>query len=166
MRWFLTLLIVLSFSAAAATPEPDPEPVWVRMARTQLGVSEGTAKGRAKIRAYHKLGSGRALGSKSAWCASFMNWVLSRSGYRGTQSAWARSFERLGTRLEKPRPGCIVVFWRKSKKSGKGHVGIWLSETEGTIQVLGGNQDDKVQVSDYPKHRVTAYVWPERWGPF
>lgn len=166
MRRLLIVVVVLLSASFPTRAKPEPAPPWIEMARSQLGVSERSDSGRRKIRQYHKHGSQRALSAKTAWCASFMNWVLKRSGHRGTNSAMARSFESLGTRLKKPRPGCIVVFWRKSKTSGLGHVGIWLGESGASVQVLGGNQSNEVRVSNYPKARVTAYVWPRRWGPF
>ena len=165
MRWLFALSLFLTLLVPASAG-PEVEAPWVELARSQLGVSEGSAEGRRRIRQYHAQGVGKAHGAKTAWCASFLNWVLKRSGYRGTESAMARSFERLGTRLQEPRVGCLVVFWRESPESGLGHVGIWLGESGDTVQVLGGNQDDEVRVSDYAKSRVTAYVWPERWGPF
>jgi hypothetical protein len=53
--------------------------------------------------------------------------------------------------------GDIVVFWRESIKSWKGHVGFYIREKDGWIYTLGGNQANQVKISAYPKSRVLSY---------
>lgn len=54
-----------------------------------------------------------------------------------------------------PLPGDIVTFWRKTLKSGYGHVGIFLGYSDGKAIVLGGNQRDSVNVTLYQTDKIT-----------
>ena len=45
------------------------------------------------------------------------------------------------------------MFERGQKGSGKGHVGLYVAETEHYFYVLGGNQSDMVKVSRISKER-------------
>ena len=87
--------------------------------------------------------------SEVAWCSIFINYVAKLAGYERSGSGMARSWETVGT----PIPdigrmiGDVVVFWRGSKTSGKGHVGLYVNDTrDGRIRVLGGNQSDSVNI--------------------
>ena len=55
------------------------------------------------------------------WCATFMNLVLAKIGYAGTNSDAAKSFADYGRRISEPQVGAIAVLTRG--KSG-GHVGV------------------------------------------
>ena len=59
----------------------------------------------------------------------------------------ARSWEKFGDAVDQPRLGDIVVFWRVSRSSGKGHVGFYMQQNAGTITILGGNQNTDEAVS-------------------
>lgn len=94
-----------------------------------------------------------------AWCAIFINVMLERCGIKGTGKANARSFLYWGqSKKRSPRKGDIVVFWRVSPKSWKGHVAIyWSGHGTGTIKVFGGNQRNKACFTNYPEQRVLDY---------
>ena len=74
--------------------------------------------------------------------------------------------EKMNTRkekivaLEKPRPGCIVVFWRESLDSWKGHVGFYVGDDVDRVLILGGNQNNSVNISSYSKDKILGYRWP------
>jgi len=95
------------------------------------------------------------------WCARFMNFVLERSGFRGTGSDAAKSFAAYGHRVPGPRVGAIAVMTRG--KYG-GHVGIvsGVDEHGNVIVISGNNYGRKVGESAYPRSRIYAYVMPER----
>jgi uncharacterized protein (TIGR02594 family) len=93
------------------------------------------------------------------WCADFMNFVLRKSGGKGTQSRAARSFLDYGKRLDGPRVGAIAIFARKGPNNG--HVGIVRgTDGQGNPIVVSGNHGPTVTQSMYPKSRVLAYVMP------
>lgn len=81
---------------------------------------------------------------------------MSGAGYPITQSAAARSWATYGASC-KPHPGCIVVLTR----TGGGHVGFYVRETEKYVYILGGNQGNKVSVAAYDKSRIIAYRLPQ-----
>ncbi len=94
-----------------------------------------------------------------AWCSTFVNWVAMKSGLQYSGKANARSWLNVGTRVTVPEPGDIVVFWRESPQSWKGHVGIFLgvSVDKKRVYCLGGNQGNRVSVSAYRLDTVLAF---------
>jgi uncharacterized protein (TIGR02594 family) len=69
----------------------------------------------------------------------------------------ARSWLTVGGETSEPEVGDIVVLWRESPTSWKGHVGFYVRETEHLIFVLGGNQHNQVGINGYGKHRLLGY---------
>ena len=53
-----------------------------------------------------------------------------------------------------PCVGAIVVFWRGSPDSWKGHVGFIVGESKTNWYVLGGNQKNSVTITPISKKRV------------
>ena len=95
---------------------------------------------------------------ETAWCSAFANWVIEKSGYQGTNSAWALDWRNWGIKSN-PRRGALAVFKRFVIKNGVrktyGHVGFYLgkdTEQPGKIKILGGNQGSPgfVKISSYP----------------
>ena len=121
-------------------------------AASQIGVMEVPgAKSNPQIMEYHKYSTVKNLfgfADSVPWCASFVCWCLEKVGMTSMNKQLARSFESWGVSSKKdPLPGDIVTFWRKSLKSGYGHVGFFLKKTPNGIYVLGGNQNDSVNVT-------------------
>lgn len=71
----------------------------------------------------------------------------------------ARSWLLVGEEIVDPKLGDIVVFWRESLESWKGHVGIFIgfSEDKRRVFCLGGNQRNKVCILPYDAERVLGY---------
>jgi uncharacterized protein (TIGR02594 family) len=93
------------------------------------------------------------------WCADFMNFVIKRSGGKGTRSRAARSFLKYGKKLDGPRVGAIAIMYRKGPNSG--HVGIVRgTDGKGNPILISGNSGNTVRQSTYPKARVLGYVMP------
>ncbi|MBY0381793.1 MAG: TIGR02594 family protein, partial [Xanthobacteraceae bacterium] len=55
---------------------------------------------------------GNPTGRSRLWCARFMNFVLQRTGHRGTGSDMASSFAHYGQRVSGPEVGAIAVMSR------------------------------------------------------
>lgn len=92
------------------------------------------------------------------WCATFMNMILAKAGYSGTNSDAARSFAQYGRRVSEPRVGAIAVLTRG--KNG-GHVGVVSGiDANGNPIIISGNHGRKVGEAIYPRSRVIAYVMP------
>ena len=91
------------------------------------------------------------------WCAAFMNFVLERTGHRGSGSDLARSFASYGRRVSGPQIGAIAVMVRK----GGGHVGVVSGiDAIGNPIIISGNHGHRVAEAVYPGRRVYAYVMP------
>jgi uncharacterized protein (TIGR02594 family) len=97
---------------------------------------------------------------RSVWCAVYMNMVLHKLGYKGTDSAAARSFADYGKRIHGPKVGAIAVL---SRGSNGGHVGVVQGvDRHGNPIIVSGNHGHRVGVGTYPRSRVIAYVVPTR----
>ncbi|MCG8441306.1 MAG: TIGR02594 family protein [Caulobacterales bacterium] len=71
----------------------------------------------------------------------------------------ARRWSAFGEATD-PRLGAIMVFWRKSKSSGLGHVGFYNGESDDAYQILGGNQSNAVSLAWLSKDRFLQARWP------
>jgi len=93
------------------------------------------------------------------WCSTFVNWVAWKAGLEYSGKPNARSWLNIGKKVTNPEPGDIVVFWRESPQSWKGHVGIFLgiSSDKKRVYCLGGNQGNRVSVSAYRLNTVLSY---------
>ena len=97
---------------------------------------------------------------KRLWCATFMNFILAKLGYSGTNSDAARSFAYYGKRIAKPEVGAIAVLTRGKRG---GHVGVVTGvDPHGNPIIISGNHNRRVGEGVYPRSRVIAYVMPTR----
>jgi uncharacterized protein (TIGR02594 family) len=113
-----------------------------------------------RILAYFEATSLKATTDEVPWCAAFVNWCLREAGLEGTGSAQARSFLRWGFTIpvEKIEPGDVVVFSR-GNRSEQGHVAFfleWTSERNRCMNIIGGNQSDRVSVATYSTQRLLS----------
>jgi uncharacterized protein (TIGR02594 family) len=143
------------------TESAPTDPPWLIAARKEIGFRE--RPGNRGIERY--VGLAHAGSPGDPWCAIFVNAMLESSGYPGTRSASARSFEHSHNfvRLPEPALGCIVTMWRQSRACGLGHVSFYLGENEKGLLALGGNQSDQVLIQYEPRSRVTGYWWPSSY---
>ena len=139
--------------------EPPP---WHAIALEELAASVAERGEAAHPRILEYLGTcsdleeGEADRDSTPWCSAFVNWCLARSGIRGTDSGWARSWARWGRPLDRPRLGAIAV-WARGRTSDEepvvtGHVAFVVEDLGDSLLVLGGNQSDRVCLKSYPKH--------------
>jgi len=139
---------------------------WLSVARAEMEreVEEVAGSGdNPRILEYFTATSYVAGHDEAPWCSAFVNWCLRQSGFEGTGSAAARSWLAWGRGVDAPMPGCVVVLWRGSPDSSQGHVGFYQgpsSELPAHIDLLGGNQGNRVSIRAYPQERVLAYRMP------
>lgn len=126
----------------------------------EIGVKEiAGSKHNPRVIEYHSVTSLHATTDEVPWCSSFVNWCVVQSGKEPTRSAMAASWKRWGKRLNKPKKGCIIGFIRPD---GSGHVGFFLEEIPGKYRIVGGNQDNEVNVSSWNKaNREWFFVEPK-----
>lgn len=112
------------------------------------------------LRFFKEAGHPEIKSTSVAWCAAIVGAVLAEAGYKNTGSLAARSYEKYGTKLDKPKPGAIAVFARGGKNSGLGHVGIVEKVIGNSIQIVSGNDNDMVRRSTRPTDSAIALRWP------
>lgn len=93
---------------------------------------------------------------ETAWCSIFINWVAHKANYERTHKANARSWLNIGTEVESPSMGDIVVF-KRGNSTWKGHVALFVNFDGEFINVLGGNQANQVKISKYRKIDLLGY---------
>ncbi|MBQ4819925.1 TIGR02594 family protein [Aquimarina sp. MMG016] len=101
----------------------------------------------------------------ASWCASFVNWCLDQTNYKGSKSAGSQSIlwkeGKLFKRIEEPVFGCIVVMTNHRKDNGKktsyGHVTfLYGTDNKGNLICLGGNQGQTIKFSRYKTEGVSG----------
>ncbi len=138
------------------------EPRWLQRARQDIGQKETLGPNDSPWirRMLAKLGATWLLGQP--WCGGAMaTWI--RDCGLPIPKHWYRAKDWLnwGVMLDRPIPGCIVVFGR----DGGGHVGICVGQAAETgdgagLLILGGNQGDEVNVRSFQRARALGYRWP------
>lgn len=126
------------------------------IARDELGVKEldGEMNNNKRIIEYHLATTLKATTDEVPWCASFVSWCLEQAGLKSTKSAWARSYLTWGIATKEPKEGDIVVF---SRGKSSGHVAFFVSKNPLWVTVLGGNQDNTVNIKKYAAWRVLSF---------
>lgn len=156
---------------ASQAPAFPRTATWMSIAEGEVGQKENAAPGRqnARIVEYHATTTLGRQADEVPWCSSFVNWVIRKAGFKGTDNALASSWLRWGRELETPQPGAVTVIKRKGATSDAAtgsstgfHVAFFVSQTATHVRLLGGNQSDQVKFSDYPfsKYDVRGYRWP------
>jgi len=134
-------------------------------ALSQIGTKETVGKlhNPEVLKYFVDIGHSWVKDDETAWCSAFVNWVVyeTNSKYQTdfpkSDKLNARSWLNVGHKVSKPEIGDIVVLWRSSRTSWKGHVGIFVRETPNWIYILGGNQGNKVSIQAYRKNRLLEY---------
>jgi len=129
----------------------------LQIAQREIGVTEiKGSRHNPRVVQYHQETNLGATDDETPWCSSFINWVTKQLGMEGTNSPAARSWLNWGRQILKPYKGCIVIL-KRGTQSWQGHVGFYVGETEQKIKVLGGNQNNQVNISYYSKDKVLGY---------
>lgn len=135
---------------------------WIDEARRHIGTSEVSGpEHNPQILAWWKaIKRGGIQSDEVPWCAAFVGGCLETAGIVSTRFESAKSYLTWGQGLNKPAYGCVVVFERQ----GGGHVGFVVGQDDnGRLLVLGGNQNNSVNITPFDKARVAGYRWPKGW---
>lgn len=96
------------------------------------------------------------------WCGLFMAVVAKRAGKTLPSSPlWALSWSKFGEQGGQPRLGDVLTF----KRSGGGHVALYIGEDASSYHVLGGNQSDRVCITRILKMRLYSVRRSYAVGP-
>ena len=132
----------------------------IEVALTQVGVKEipGSIDSPEIMQYFIEGGfDARKMHDETAWCSAFVNWCAIKANRPRSGQLNARSWLKIGNSTYIPSLGDLVVFWRESRDSWKGHVGFFVAARNGFIYTLGGNQHNSVDISAYPRSRVLQY---------
>ena len=138
------------------------EPQWLTLARADIGIAEiAGPQANPRIMAYYKAAHADwATNDDVPWCGAACAAWISGAGYSvPAEAARARAWLDWGDPIDPPKPGAIAVF-RRGTDPAAGHVGIFISEENDRIMVLGGNQGDAVSITAHPKAMLLGYRWP------
>lgn len=85
------------------------------------------------------------------WCSAFCNYICWLLRLPRSKSLMARSWLDVGIpiHLDKASIGPDVAVFSRGTNPTLGHVGFFSGKLNRRVYVLGGNQSDKVSVSDF-----------------
>lgn len=108
---------------------------------------------------FHEIGHKWVTTDETAWCSAFANWCCKETGYESSGKLNARSWLNVGQETKEPEVGDVVVFWRESPESWKGHVAFFVgyNTSKSLIYVLGGNQQNQVKISGYKASQLLSF---------
>jgi uncharacterized protein (TIGR02594 family) len=140
---------------------------WLTEARQLIGTRElpGAGNNPVIMSWGNRLGArvlGIAYGADSVpWCGLFAAWCVHQAGIAPPKIAIrAKAWATWGIPLSlsaTPPMGAIAVFERQ----GGGHVGFVNSvNADSSLNILGGNQGDAVNVRRFTRDRLIALRWP------
>ena len=127
-------------------------------ALSEYGVKEivGTVHNPVIINYAKEIGMSWVATDETPWCSIFINWCAMKAGVQRSAKANARSWLVVGQEVTEPETGDVVVF-KRGNSTWEGHVGIYINERDGFINVLGGNQGDMVKIAAYAKSDLLGY---------
>ena len=133
----------------------------INIALSQYGVTEivGYQHNPIVLNYFKEIGHTWVATDETAWCSSFVNWVALKAKVERSHKLTARSWLNVGAEIKEPKLNNLVIFWRHKKSSWKGHVGFFISYSEDKkyIYVLGGNQNNQVNIKKYPVYRLLGF---------
>jgi uncharacterized protein (TIGR02594 family) len=139
--------------------EPSIDQPWVAAGKRFLGLKEisGSNHNPEILKFWKAIRRSGIKDDETPWCAAFVGACLENSGIESTRFESAKSYLTWGVTLSKPVPGCVAVFTR----NGGGHIGFVLDvDSDGFMQLLGGNQNDSVCIRSYGTERLARLCWP------
>ncbi len=132
----------------------------VQIASGEIGVKEiHGSEHNPRILEYQNMTGLNFGNDEVAWCSIFANWCALQADLPRSNAANARSWLNVGRKTSFPVPGDVVVIWRESPSSWKGHVGFFMgfNHDGSEIFILGGNQNDEVNIQQFDVSRVLQY---------
>lgn len=156
-------LIITATRTTAILKMPATYAVWMKTAINELGESEVSgSKANPRILTYFKASKFWGTddsGGQNAWCASFVSWVMKQHQIEPVKNAFrAKEWSNFGKKIDKPLYGAIGIKTRR----GGGHVAFVVGQSAdgNSLYMLGGNQNNSVNVTKYKKEVWTDFVVP------
>ena len=158
------MLLLLFLAGCSGTIQDDKTPAHLDVAYAMLGYSE--VKDTKELKVFLELNP-----RYTEWCAAFVNKVLEYSSQNSIETLGhpnyllARSYLNYGYLVleDEVRTGDILIFSR-GNDGWKGHVGFYVGTEivrgRKYYRVLGGNQDNEVNISLYPEYKLLGIRRP------
>lgn len=104
-----------------------------------------------------EIGAGWVSNDETPWCAIFIQWCLKQAGRKYSYMANAAFFLEYSLPTETPQLGDIIVLNKENDKKKVGHVGFFIKNDRTGIYVLGGNQNNSVNITKFEYSRFMSY---------
>ncbi len=171
----IAIIMVKDLTKKTDGRKPLPEDDLQTAIMQEMGTQElAGADSNPEVEEYFQALGYNTLKDDTPWCGAFVGFILKTNGYKiSNQPLRARSYEdidgedlQFNTKVASKTAGVIpyhtvVVAWRESQSSGKGHVGFIAEDLGDKFRVAGGNQSNEVNDTYLlPKGRVTRVFNP------
>ena len=140
---------------------------WMQTAMNEIGQKEISGpKNNPRVMEYHKAAGSYSKGDSGegdAWCAGFVSWVMKQHNYTPPGKAMqALSWKNFGISVIKPIFGAIGI----KQRGGGGHVAFVVGRSRDGeyLYMLGGNQNDEVNISRYRRDVWEKFVVPSDYN--
>jgi uncharacterized protein (TIGR02594 family) len=138
------------------------KPNYIVEAEALLGEKEvkGKLANEKIVELYADAGHPDVVSDEVPWCAAFVGACLARSNKPHTGTLLARDYLKYGKKLKKPQEYSIGVM-RRGNSSWEGHVGFVVDFNDTHVWLLGGNQNNSVNITRYPRSQFLGFTVPE-----
>jgi uncharacterized protein (TIGR02594 family) len=142
----------------------EPGPLMLMAAIAEYGTMEmsGTADNPKILSWAEEVGLGQTYsGDSIPWCGLFMAMCAKRANWAQPPGPlWALNWAKWGVERDggKPMLGDVLVF----KRTGGGHVAMYVGEDLSSWHIIGGNQSDRVSIvrrAKVPTYAVRHAPW-------
>lgn len=135
-------------------------PVWLRIALKEVGTKEISGpQHEPRVIFYHSF-TGQYSTDEIPWCGSFVAMCMRISGVTPPKTAErALSWIDFGKSSDGPKVGSVAV----KKRRGGGHVGIVVAVEGEYVYILGGNQNDEVNIRMEKASNYIDFRYPREY---
>lgn len=95
--------------------------------------------------------------STTSWCSAMLSYYAKKCGYEYHTKLDARGWLKMPIKVLKPTIGDIVILWRNNPTGWEGHIGLFISWTIDRVYILGGNQNNQINISAYNRDRILGF---------
>lgn len=133
----------------------------IRWAKSAIGTTEGSSR-------HAQIASAGGISTIAPWCGAFVMWVYSKAqvATNGILAGGAQATRPYNNAvasdpqaiLERPIPGCLVVYGVKngSTFTGSAHVHLFIGGSLTNATTIGGNESNTVKLTT--GHNIPAYA--------